>query len=1015
MEMGTQLFARSVCAVLFAIVGVDVAAQPVVSPSGQVVIQQGTTMRFSANTAVTWSLAPGSAGTIDPDGTYHAPAVFRPAQTYGGCQILPNDHIFNMKVDKLPLHPQSGEWMSRVPGVYRVTYSPEFPTNLHSDATPREQMKFYYTPANNAPYPFLPWPTAMFQTGYFVGYDQPAEADKHYIGVNPSNCEIAETYGKYRPGVNSACPDCTAQSGTIYDSMATTLSGTTDAAGLQLVPLTLRLDELRQREIRHALRFTLANAWIAPSYMWPATANARPWGFIPYGSRLRLRTDFDTSAFSELARVLLRQLKQYGIILSDGGLNFDITTTMDMTMDPAVMAAFTEIRNSVLRSSDFEVVDQSPLRIAANSGQTAVTSQSNPGDYAVVVATSVSNPAQSSRVYLSLKGAAVGVESPAMWIQSGVTKELKAWATGVSNPAIRWTLDQPLGTIDEATGRYTAPEVNEPTRVNAIATSEDTPSATSEIAITVLPAGAIRIDAGSKQTYTDSAGNKWWPDQAYVTSSNTATTETYGVTWPQIPDVKLYQTSRYGLADYTYRFFVPNGNYVVRLLISQGTAIPADTVRPFHIESQGQIVIPSFEMRTAMRGLAAVPVTLMLPATVTDGELYVSLRRLIPYTGDTSKQWPPLLSGLSIEPLTDATPMITINPPDPAVVTIKKKIRFQAIGWYLPSSVRWELEGPGELTEDGTYTAPATPPREAMPVTVRAVSTVNPEITATASFLFGSGDLSIHSPAAMLTRSLTQRFTAAIDGEAYTNVRWEASLGQIAEDGTYTAPEDVAEDTDVVIRAISTDNEEQQGVYPLRVLAMPLPIRIDCGATVPFTDVQGRVWSADFGYSSPSIGYGVNNVTIANATADMQRLYTSARYRYSNQSFYYEFNVPNGSYEVTLMFAGAALDETTTPKAPGFYHMDVAINGTTVVDGNTQPGGAGPGRGWDFDAAAGAPKTAINRKFTVVVRNKVLRIDFTGYAGGALINGMEIIPIAAASSVAQSATMQNASLLNGRI
>jgi hypothetical protein len=66
-----------------------VAAQ-VVSPANPVV-QAGQTLQFTANRPVTWSLAPGSAGTMDSGGLYHAPATVQVAKSLGGCQIGPPD------------------------------------------------------------------------------------------------------------------------------------------------------------------------------------------------------------------------------------------------------------------------------------------------------------------------------------------------------------------------------------------------------------------------------------------------------------------------------------------------------------------------------------------------------------------------------------------------------------------------------------------------------------------------------------------------------------------------------------------------------------------------------------------------------------------------------------------------------------------------------------------------------------------------------------------------------------
>jgi len=54
--------------------GIGAFAQPVITPCTPPMVAEGTTFQFTANVPVQWSLAPGSAGTIDANGTYHAPA-----------------------------------------------------------------------------------------------------------------------------------------------------------------------------------------------------------------------------------------------------------------------------------------------------------------------------------------------------------------------------------------------------------------------------------------------------------------------------------------------------------------------------------------------------------------------------------------------------------------------------------------------------------------------------------------------------------------------------------------------------------------------------------------------------------------------------------------------------------------------------------------------------------------------------------------------------------------------------
>lgn len=97
-----------------------------------------------------------------------------------------------------------------------------------------------------------------------------------------------------------------------------------DAAGLPISALLPTADEVAAGEVPHALRFILPNAYMkAAVYVRPATHAGNPQSnnanAPPYGVRFRLKANFDETPFNPNARVILRALKKYGMILSDGG------------------------------------------------------------------------------------------------------------------------------------------------------------------------------------------------------------------------------------------------------------------------------------------------------------------------------------------------------------------------------------------------------------------------------------------------------------------------------------------------------------------------------------------------------------------------------------------------------------------------------------------------------------------------------------------------------------------------
>jgi hypothetical protein len=468
----------------------------------------------------------------------------------------------------------------------------------------------------------------------------------------------------------------------------------------------------------------------------------------------------------------------------------------------------------------------------------------------------------------------------------------------------------------------------------------------------------------------------WWRDQSSRAYS-LATDDFYGVPWPAAPDIRLYHTVRYQLQDWTYRFTVPNGNYRIKAMFAEATDVPAGK-RIFHLESQGQIARHEFDISAAAGGVRATPVTVDIPAKVVDGSLYFTLRRLkYPPSAGEMGQWPPVLNAFQIEADASA-PGITIDPPQGGRLTAGQSRQFYAVGWYMANTVTWAVtSGPGTIDANGLYHAPTGTVLNDTPVTITATSTVDGSKTATTTLTLTFGTLSVTPGTGTMARGIARQFTALVDGQPYSSVSWSVfpPAGQINASGVYTAPDWLAADTTVTVTATSTENPAKFASATVTVLAVTPAIRINCGTlSGDLVDGQGNTWHSDYGYSTPTYYYS-NAVPIAGAPAELQPLYQSSRYRYSNESFWYSFPVPNGSYRVTLKFADYTYD------TPGHYNFDVALNGQHVLTN------------FDPDAAAGASKTAIDRTYDTTVGNKSLRIDFIGHAGGAIINGIEVIPL----------------------
>jgi hypothetical protein len=75
------------------------------------------------------------------------------------------------------------------------------------------------------------------------------------------------------------------------------------------------------------------------------------------GARLRLRADFDTSGFPRQARIVLRALKEYGMVVADNGSDWFVSGAPDPRWSNDDLHTLGRVPGSA-----FEVVDTARLR-----------------------------------------------------------------------------------------------------------------------------------------------------------------------------------------------------------------------------------------------------------------------------------------------------------------------------------------------------------------------------------------------------------------------------------------------------------------------------------------------------------------------------------------------------------------------------------------------------------------------------------------------------------------------------
>jgi hypothetical protein len=276
------------------------------------------------------------------------------------CTVFPANNIWNTNISKLPVHPKSAAWMATMKASTTKLH-PDFggppygmPFAVVDDTHPTTFIDFEYADESDpGPYPF--------------GSDTPLEegSDAHALMINSDTCVLYELFAA---DWNNGSP--TAGSGAIFDLGSNVLrpEGWTsaDAAGLPIFPGLVRYDEVLAGSIKHAIRFT---AQLTDCHhLWPAHHDAGICNssYPKMGARLRLKASFSLLGFSTQAKVILRAMKNYGIILADNGSNFYFQGTEDSRWTNSLLDEL-----KTVKASSFEVIDESACKISQDSGQAA--------------------------------------------------------------------------------------------------------------------------------------------------------------------------------------------------------------------------------------------------------------------------------------------------------------------------------------------------------------------------------------------------------------------------------------------------------------------------------------------------------------------------------------------------------------------------------------------------------------------------------------------------------------------
>jgi hypothetical protein len=277
------------------------------------------------------------------------------------CPVFPASSPWNQRVDRLPVTPDSDRIVSSIglDDSLKADFGSGLweggpigiPITVVRGSQAKTRVSFDYADeSDRGPYPI---PANVAIEG-----GRGSDGDRHALIVDRDRCKLYELFALYPTGSGG----WKAGSGAIWDLRSNKLrpAGWTsaDAAGLPILPGLARYEEVARGRIDHALRFTASSTRRA--YVWPArhfasdqTGPALP----PMGLRVRLKSSYPIAGFPPQARVVLRALKEYGMILADNGSDWYVTGAPHPKWSNDQLHALNRVPGSA-----FEVVDASSLR-----------------------------------------------------------------------------------------------------------------------------------------------------------------------------------------------------------------------------------------------------------------------------------------------------------------------------------------------------------------------------------------------------------------------------------------------------------------------------------------------------------------------------------------------------------------------------------------------------------------------------------------------------------------------------
>ena len=350
-----------------------------------------------------------------------------------------------------------------------------------------------------------------------------ANNDRHAIILDRNQCVIYEMY--QATSCSTSKPVWSFSNTAMWDmaNVEHRPYGLTsvDAAGLSVFEGLIRYDEILAGVINHAIRFTATHTKNDQNngfFTAPAThAAGTLWGTDNImGMRIRLQANFDISGYSPTNQIILKAMKQYGMILADNGSNLFFQGTPDSRWNDDDLSAL-----KVIPVTAFDVVQMNPVYDSATAPTGAA-----PSITSFKASSTTAAPGTVITLTPVVSGASYSYIDQVGFVRGPVTVMPSATTTytltsrnsfGTATATVTVTIAKPTANTPKISFAPIAPQTYGGSPVQVSANSPSTgaityqvvsgPAIVAQNVVTLTGAGSVLIQANQAATSTYAAGS----------------------------------------------------------------------------------------------------------------------------------------------------------------------------------------------------------------------------------------------------------------------------------------------------------------------------------------------------------------------------------------------------------------------------------------------------------------------------------------------------------------------------